>query len=403
MNEQWRQQLREKMADYQRPAPDISWDKIDQALASRKSRLSWLRRMAAIALLLLIAGACYWTLRLSETTEEYTNPTAVVSNLRQPKNAPETMEPTIPTKPLSDKKPTAPVSLVNPQKDTSADTLIPSDTVAATPQNEVEPVPAVERKSVPDKHRPQVVYPADFQRKSHSSRHLTAKVFFSNTMASSSTVTSSSQMLMERTIHRNTYEVPVNSYSGDLTRIVSKDELYIGTTKYLVAVYDTVDTWRTQQTEEHVQHHQPVRFGLSLRYQLSNRWSVESGLSYTRLSSDITTTVDGVATTDEQRLNYLGIPLNIGYQLWTSRHLSFYVMAGGMVEKMLNDNPWQFSLNGASGAEYRLMDHISLYAEPGVGYYFSDGSSITNIYKDHPLNFNLSFGLRINLNTGERP
>ena len=44
---------------------------------------------------------------------------------------------------------------------------------------------------------------------------------------------------------------------------------------------------------------------------------------------------------------------------------------------------------------YRTV--FNLYFEPGVGYYFNDGSSISTLYKDHPLNYNLSIGLRISL------
>ena len=45
----------------------------------------------------------------------------------------------------------------------------------------------------------------------------------------------------------------------------------------------------------------------------------------------------------------------------------------------------------------KLTNFFSLYAEPGIGYYFNDGSSTPTIYKDHPLNFNLSLGIRFNL------
>ena len=46
MNEQWIQQLRQIMDGYQRPAPEVSWDEIDQALAAgktHKTRQLWLR------------------------------------------------------------------------------------------------------------------------------------------------------------------------------------------------------------------------------------------------------------------------------------------------------------------------------------------------------------------------
>ena len=152
-----------------------------------------------------------------------------------------------------------------------------------------------------------------------------------------------------------------------------------------------------EQTDRHVHHRQPVRFGLSLRYRIDDRWSVESGLSYTRLSSDITTQTNGVTTTEEQRLNYIGVPLNVGYRLWGNRRFAVYVLAGGTIEKMLDASPWQFSVNGATGMEYMFNRQFSIYAEPGLGYYFPDGSNISTIYQDHRLNLNLSFGLRINL------
>ena len=68
-----------------------------------------------------------------------------------------------------------------------------------------------------------------------------------------------------------------------------------------------------------------------------------------------------------------------------------------MMEKSLDTSPWQFSINEAVGAEYKLTDIFSLYAEPGLGYYFKDGSTTSTIYQDRPLNFNLSIGIRFNL------
>jgi len=99
----------------------------------------------------------------------------------------------------------------------------------------------------------------------------------------------------------------------------------------------------------------------------------------------------------EQRLNYIGLPFNISYDLWKSRHFGLYLTSGSTIEKCLDTSSWQFSLNGAAGAEYKLTDVFSLYAEPGLGYYFNDGSTTPTIYQDRPLNFNLSFGLRFNV------
>ena len=162
-------------------------------------------------------------------------------------------------------------------------------------------------------------------------------------------------------------------------------------------VYDTIITVNTIQTERNIRHHQPIKIGFSLRYQLSDRLSLTSGLLYTLLASDITTNVNGITNHYEQMLHYLGIPLNIGYQLWTDRKLGLYVSAGGTIDKLLNGSDWQFSLNGSAGADYKLSNRFSLYAEPGVGYYIPNNSNLSTIYKDHPWNFNLTIGLRFHL------
>ena len=213
---------------------------------------------------------------------------------------------------------------------------------------------AVEEKVTPSGHSPSIIYPSDLRQRKHLDNRLTAKVYMSRSMAGSQTGLFRTQ---------DGHYIPYNS----------EDSL------------------------NSIHHHQPIRFGLSLRYRLDDRWSIESGLSYTRLSSDITTTVNDVTTVTEQRLNYIGLPLNISYELWGSRRFDLYVSAGGTIEKCLDASPWQFSLNGATGVEYKLSNSFSLYAEPGLGYYFKDGSSTPTIYKDHPLNFNLNFGLRFNL------
>jgi len=48
-------------------------------------------------------------------------------------------------------------------------------------------------------------------------------------------------------------------------------------------------------------------------------------------------------------------------------------------------------------AEFRFSPQLSLYAEPGLGYWFDNGSDIPTYYQDKPLSFSLSLGLRLNL------
>ena len=57
MEEEWMLQMREKMADYKWPAPELSWNELDLALAAgttHKTHLLWMRRMVAAAVILVI-------------------------------------------------------------------------------------------------------------------------------------------------------------------------------------------------------------------------------------------------------------------------------------------------------------------------------------------------------------
>lgn len=343
MSEQWIQQMQQKMADYKRPAPKVSWEEIDQALATNKShktRLLWLHRIAAAAAFLLIAGVGYWGLLRNNTEENHGDwhndsseakiivpvPVMLPAKISVPAMLAETVAPVFESSP--DTIHTAP---------TEEETLPHSNGESdSRPKEQTPPTPAP------------VIYPTDLHQRKHIDNRLTAKVYMSSTMADS--------------------QIKTNSQPN--SPIIDNHNIH---------------------------HYQPMRFGLSLRYRITDRWSIESGLSYTRLSSDISTTVDGVTTVTEKHLNYIGLPLNISYDLWKSNHFGLYVTAGGTIEKSLDTSPWQFSLNGAVGAEYKLTDFFSLYAEPGLGYYFKDGSTTPTIYQDRPLNINLSFGLRFNL------
>jgi hypothetical protein len=388
MNEQWRQQLREKMADYRRPAPEVSWNEIDKVLdarKARKTRLLW-QSMAAAAVLLLIASVGYWSFRHDEEITDSTM-IMVADGQQQPREQPDAIKvssvPHITAKLVEELQPVA---------TEVTDISVNTDTVeSSTPTDEVQPR-ATDKQVPPTARRSHVIYPSDFHQRKHLGNRLTAKVYLSNTMNDSYHAESSIKQITNTTINSKTIVIDPND-----TDKASNSHDPNNTTPYTVTIYDTVRIVRTLKTDQHIRHRQPIRFGLALRYRIDNRWSLESGLSYTRLVSDITTITEGQATVAEQRLNYIGLPLNVGYQLWENRHFGLYATAGGTIEKMLDASPWQFSLNGAAGAEYKLTNRFSLYAEPGIGYYFPNASTTPTIYQYHPLNFNLSFGLRFNL------
>ena len=154
------------------------------------------------------------------------------------------------------------------------------------------------------------------------------------------------------------------------------------------------------------EHHLPIRFGLSVNYQLTPLLALHSGISYTYLYSEFSVPLDKNVNYD-QKLHYLGIPLGVTWQLWSANHFRFYVSGGMMLEKCVSgkmdgnsvsQKPWQWSIEAAAGAEYTFTPQFGFYLEPSLGYYFNDGSSLEHYYKEHPWTPSLEFGLRLHLN-----
>jgi hypothetical protein len=152
-------------------------------------------------------------------------------------------------------------------------------------------------------------------------------------------------------------------------------------------------------------HKLPMRLGLSLQYQLSNRIALHSGISYTYLESEF---IMPLTNSDHytQKLRYIGIPLGASWNLWSTGNLHIYLTGTALIEKCIkaeatngdvDEQPWQFSLNAAAGAEYNITRQFGLYLEPALGYYFNDGTSLQHYYKEHPLAPSIQFGLRLHL------
>lgn len=159
-------------------------------------------------------------------------------------------------------------------------------------------------------------------------------------------------------------------------------------------------------------HHKlPVKGGLSLRYSLDDRWSVQTGVNYSYHSSEIEMGGEDI----DQQLHFIGVPVAVGYNVWGNRHINVYLTAGGEVEKLVKGRRTvsytgqqrnedvkmsrpQLSVQLSAGAEYRATRAVSLYIEPGVSYHFDNGSGVSTIYSDKPFEFGLSMGVRVDIN-----
>ena len=412
MKEQWRQQMQQKMADYQQPAPEVSWDLLDKALATNKPKAKvvpmWMHRLAAAVVVgIVVVSAGYLVLRQQDE-----DTMAIVSQqktdiLPSTETAEEAAEDVVATVKTNSTNQEALLTAHTPilrtqdvqEAEESATEQVEESTVSEpTQQTTPSTTATTQKESSPTKsHSATVIYPSDFQYKktttSVTASRLMAKAYLSNSMTGGANAMSLSTAISygeNGGPDTNNPKEDTNSPLNPPTPII-------------------------QEKEERVSHRQPIRFGLTLCYRLNDQWSIESGLVYSRLSSDYTYLLGGVAYAHgEQKLNYLGIPLKVNHQLWNNRHFGVYVAAGGMMEKMIKGThqttengqeqttdvsirPLQFSVNGAIGMEYHLTNLTSIYAEPGVGYYFDNGSDVPTYYQEKPFSFNLNVGLRFSI------
>lgn len=163
-------------------------------------------------------------------------------------------------------------------------------------------------------------------------------------------------------------------------------------------------------------HRLPVRTAVSFAYRINNRLSLESGLTYSYLSSDLSYPSKSKFVSGTRKLHYLGVPLKARLRILSWRSLDFYTSAGALMEKCIVGSlerrftldgktlqtdsrrervgALQWSANFSLGFMVNLTPSVGIYIEPGIGYYFDNHSAIPNIYQERPLNVTLDMGLR---------
>ena len=161
--------------------------------------------------------------------------------------------------------------------------------------------------------------------------------------------------------------------------------------------------------KETTKHNMPVSFGATVSYALNDRLALTSGLVYTLATSSFEHGTSSNASKDEQTLHYVGIPLTASYTIWGNSWLKTYVNAGGQADfnvsakveteghtADIDKDRAQLSVGAAAGVQLNVIKQMGVYVEPGVRYYFDNGSNVQTVFKEHPCNFSLQMGLRWN-------
>lgn len=182
---------------------------------------------------------------------------------------------------------------------------------------------------------------------------------------------------------------------------------------------DVMQSNSSNEISSTVKNWQPIQVGVSVAYSFTDRLSIESGLTYSCLVSDLSSGTPSGNYDIRQTLHYIGLPLALRYDFLKIKGFSLYASAGGQMEKCVagktrtdyfvdgkkvsSENgrimvePLQWSVNAYVGAQYSFNRLVGLYIEPGTAYYFRNSSPVNCIYSERPFNFSFRAGLRFSL------
>ena len=391
MKEQWTQDLQKKMSNYEVPTiPEGLWEDIDSAIGEIPSKTAkkaalfpnWKKACAAILLLLLIPTAL---LLLNNNKENE----ALVED-RSVSSIPQPTAPISPDAPTS--SPIAPVlHIANPLAQKAPITSKPSLvlTQSPTPQEEEAPTNSPEDnqsekeqatstpqtpQSVEATQTAQVLPSEDapiFKQEKQDGIYLAMNA--SGINFSSEDVASEPLAYMDEPLHEVNWNPTYNSSDG------------------------------TTYHEE--THHRPITIGLQVGIPVADKWSVVTGLTYTYLHSDITDGTRFSHTLTDQKLHFVGIPLQMNYQLYNNHYCNIYLGTGGRIdfgvsgktnhEDHLSHLPVNYSLKAAAGVQVNLFKSLNIYAEPSVQYNIPGSTSYKTYYTEHKTMFDLQLGIRI--------
>lgn len=415
------------MEDYSEPLPDGLWDKLETELEEQnkpKVIPLWRRWQAAAAvLILLVSSLTYWFWSSPEADFQNQQLAVEVKDTPLPENRPiqdqVTAEVAMPGKSEPEMKLTASTDVVLEQavRKVSVEEEKTDEVIVEEPEKE-------ESKTIKNETLTETADTQVQQKKRlRASREADRERMKQNAEEAKSKSTRSSGFSLGVGAGNTPYG-SLSTFDG-VGSFVARSAYYVSSDLNMAPVnngglaYSQILLENAAQSPQtSVKHHMPVTIGFSLDWNLDKNWTLETGLNYTLLSSDIRSGSKSYVE-ETQKLHYVGIPLKIRRSIWQNRWFSVYASVGGAVEKCVSGrlesvtvtnggnrtsertslevDPLQWSVAAAAGAQVNFTSRLGLYLEPGVAYYFDDHSGVETIRKEHPFNFNLQLGLRFHV------
>ena len=168
-------------------------------------------------------------------------------------------------------------------------------------------------------------------------------------------------------------------------------------------VQTTDDINNTNSQEIAHTHRKPLVVGLSVKFPVSEKIGITTGLEYSLYSSSFQYPT-GEKT---QLVHDLGVPVRLDWAFVSSRWLDVYLGAGvkgdlcmGATldgETIGKDGP-AFRLLGAGGIQFNATRNLSLFVEPAISWTPPSDRRVLSTYNsEHPWMFTVATGVRIHL------
>lgn len=408
--EMWMDKLKEKLQDYSEPMPASGWEQLEKELVppvEKRILYPYRKWVATAAAVLLVAATSLSIYFLNTPTAEEIRRTATPMLAADPDILPQTDAPDVQVAKVEPARAIRPI-VAQAKKMVEREGTEPSVPVEAvreiaggkeTVQQMANEKEEIEKEPVVTKEESPVV--RSHKRSGQDKLHIPVKKTESKkgrwslgaAVGNAGGVSLTGNDLAGGGIpNEQRLNLVSNAAEGEIIRIPDNQMVVFKEgVPYLKRMDEIVD----------IKHHQPISFGLSVRKGLAKGFSVETGLTYTLLSSDVE--MSGGNAMIDQKLHYIGIPVRANWNFFDKDRFTLYVAAGGMIEKCVYGKlgsekqtvkPVQLSVAGAVGAQFNATKHVGIYVEPGVAYFFDDGSNVQTIRKETPCNFNIQAGIR---------
>ena len=408
--EMWMDKLKEKLQDYSEPMPASGWERLEKELVppvEKRILYPYRKWVATAAAVLLVAATSLSIYFLNTPTAEEIRRTATPMLAADPDILPQTDAPDVQVAKVEPARAIRPIvaqakKMVERQ---GTEPSVPVEAVReiaggketvqqmANEKEEIEKEPVVTKEESPvvRSHKrsgqDKLHIPVEKPESKKGRWSLGAAVGNAGGVSLTGNDLASGGIPNEQRLN-----LVSNAAEGEIIRIPDNQMVVFKEgVPYLKRMDEIVD----------IKHHQPISFGLSVRKGLAKGFSVETGLTYTLLSSDVE--MSGGNAMIDQKLHYIGIPVRANWNFFDKDRFTLYVAAGGMIEKCVYGKlgsekqtvkPVQLSVAGAVGAQFNATKHVGIYVEPGVAYFFDDGSNVQTIRKETPCNFNIQAGIR---------